>query len=482
MSDSVSVVVNKPSLLRQDGVYIQFITSPMRSQYATSSGCAYNIIKIIDGRVDQIKREPRGDKTLFMFGSLSGVLYDHHVDESDKLHNQLDQSSWEAGCYKKNKEAIKLACKELNLINLDNPLQTAKDIYNLPINQLDSELLRKNNPNLSVEGFANWELAIPLKGYDDSCLHPHCCTESHVYDKNIAYIDSQHCDKTIGCIDSPHCNNQMAIYYKDNVEVIYKDKYSQNLDDGSPDHPYVFYTIGENAKQSNEFETYYKQWLKAKTNTGCEEFEKLILTHFNHLIEIPITLDPHYGERVDIDGHSCDVCGRDQFEWMKDGVYTCKTDDKDCCASCSLTPDGKKLLSEHEFTFHNWIRPAVSPDIILDSYDIKKLYGEPKVEALDGEYYSDQLNGLVLIRYDNGDVSIRGVMNDRYHGDCLTQKGTYYPTYEWSIYVNGYQITNDQYDYKIYRKLWKDCWLGGSSNKNTQAKFLIPQKFINLLE
>jgi len=192
-------------------VYIQFITSRVKSNIlgVVSSNCAYNIFKVINCTIQpDYDHKPVGDKTLVRFGAYYNNLYSKEPEDTQ----------W-------NIDSIQKFRKQLT--NIEDPLLTAKQIFDLPIDQISIS---------KKEEFGPWGLVSPLDPeYESDC---------------------------IGYADSNYVNNQITLFFKDNVEVVYG--VDQWLNNHSKEHPFVFYPINDNLEASNSWKSYYEKWLVVK--------------------------------------------------------------------------------------------------------------------------------------------------------------------------------------------------------------------------
>jgi hypothetical protein len=242
MSSPVKEKFTMANKIRQDGVYIQFITSPIVSQYHESGSIAYNIFRVIGAPIMArfINRQGQeettygdqelsGSQTLFRFGSYYDNLYRTDFDP------------------KKQSDREKM-CTQLGLTNLANPLITAEEIAKLSVESL-SKLVSNS------EAFGPWMLTSRIWSDHDEDLgksgHLKDC------DKNCLY--EHHSSKFVGYANSNVANAHEYLYHGKSSQVI--SGFDDNTLKMSPRHPYVFFPTREESKVTfKEWESYHKRW------------------------------------------------------------------------------------------------------------------------------------------------------------------------------------------------------------------------------
>ncbi len=248
--------------IRQDGVYIQFITSPIVSQYHESGAIAYNIFRVIGAPIKArfINRAGKeetdcGDQdgtqssqTVFRFGSYYDNLYRTDAEEAN-LEKQAREAQMGSLMGRPNMIDQKVnLIRQLGLTNLADPLTTAEEIAKLSVESL-SKLVS------NTEAFGPWMLTSRIwSDHDDDLLksgHKKHCEKDCPYE--------HHSSKYVGGANSNVANAHAYLYHKQSPEVIY------GFDDGtlttSPRYPYVFFPIKDESKQTfRQWEAYYKKW------------------------------------------------------------------------------------------------------------------------------------------------------------------------------------------------------------------------------
>lgn len=413
--------------LRVDGVYIQFISSQIVHDYARSPTYGYNIFRIVNGYFNKSTgtfSDNENAKTLFYFGSSYNTLY-----SPKSINGNTDEGALDL-------------IKRIGLDNLEDPLYTANQIFNLSLEKLVM---------LDYQGsFGPWRI-INRVGDSDP--------DSEVNDPNIIAFTVSYCVNDTGCLR-----------YDSHPEILFVDRH---LIAKSARHPYVFYQVdGEN----NRWKPYYDEWLlKFSDIMTAEKLLSEPMLKSLELYEMP--MDSF--ETFSIDSyrfvHVCDLCDlRDNnLVWTYGGFHDHKNN-RDVCVSCSKTPAGIEYIDKHGLKFERWNGLNYpSAKINTTNRKIEKIY------CSNNSCVSGEINGLAIIKYDNLNSNYIGYFkNNRKHGEGFIF-GTL-DLFKWQLFIEDVPIDIKQLEVEDMRELWSRKLIGDTVRAASEGLF--PEELFRRLD
>ena len=257
--------------LRTDGVYIQFGLKPWKTTYNTTNKCFYNILRVIDnehivvlGDSCEVFWERKKLTKYICFRTYKAKEnckycldddkdnhpYNHVCNESCNIICSHEEENCECmkeinalECFRTNGYKIKPHYKKTvydyyKITEPSNPIQTAKEISQLSLKELDIQI--------GIQTFSVCKLTTPITNSNK-------CPCTKVDNKVLGHVQFK-------------CNDDFYLYYKDNPLILYDNgspgRVLENHDNTCINTSPPMYFIPNDLSEKDTWFNTYNDWIK----------------------------------------------------------------------------------------------------------------------------------------------------------------------------------------------------------------------------